>query len=209
MRQAWPAAVVGGFTFAIGQFLCSNYVSVELTDIVASLLAAGSIVLLLQVWTPSEPLRGEVQGGGAQPAIAGAAVSDATHEAEVQAQGGRRPRLHARRSSLAFAPYLIIIAVFALAQLGPIKDFLDGAHARSSTGRASTSRPRTARPSTSATFKFNWASAAGTLLLVLRPADDARAALQPGPGAAHARAHARRAQVGDAHRRHGARRWPT
>ena len=41
IRQAWPAAVVGGFTFALAQFLCSNYISVELTDIVASLLATG------------------------------------------------------------------------------------------------------------------------------------------------------------------------
>ena len=39
VRQAWPAAVVGGLVFAVGQFACSNYVSVELTDIVASLLA--------------------------------------------------------------------------------------------------------------------------------------------------------------------------
>ena len=39
IRQAWPAAVVGGLTFAVGQFVCSNYVSVELTDIVASLLS--------------------------------------------------------------------------------------------------------------------------------------------------------------------------
>ena len=35
IRQAWPAAVVGGLTFAIAQFACSNYISVELTDIVA------------------------------------------------------------------------------------------------------------------------------------------------------------------------------
>ena len=59
VRQTWPAAVVGGFVFAIAQFACSNYVSVELTDIVASLLATGAIVALLQVWQPSEPIRGE------------------------------------------------------------------------------------------------------------------------------------------------------
>ena len=63
IRPAWPAAVVGGLAFAIGQFVCSNYISVELTDIVASLLSAGAIVALLQVWQPSEPLRGEVSGG--------------------------------------------------------------------------------------------------------------------------------------------------
>ncbi len=75
IRQAWPAAIVGGLTFAIGQFVCSNYISVELTDIVASLLSAASIVALVQVWSPSEPLHGEANGRGPQPAIAGAAVA--------------------------------------------------------------------------------------------------------------------------------------
>ena len=28
IRQTWPVAVVGGFAFAIGQFACSNYISV-------------------------------------------------------------------------------------------------------------------------------------------------------------------------------------
>ena len=59
IRQTWPAAIVGGVAFAIGQFACSNYVSVELTDIVASLLSAGAIVALLRVWQPAEPLHGE------------------------------------------------------------------------------------------------------------------------------------------------------
>src|SRR3954471_13445854 len=66
-RQTWPAAVVGGFAFAVGQFACSNYLSVEITDIVASLLSAGAIVALLRVWQPSEPLQGE--GRFARPAI--------------------------------------------------------------------------------------------------------------------------------------------
>ena len=41
VRQVWPVAVLGGVSFAVGQFLCANYFSVELTDIVASLLATG------------------------------------------------------------------------------------------------------------------------------------------------------------------------
>lgn len=49
IRQAWPVAVVGGMVFAVGQFVCSNYISVELTDIVASLLSTGAIVAFLQV----------------------------------------------------------------------------------------------------------------------------------------------------------------
>ena len=37
IKAAWPAALVGGLAFAIGQFACSNYLSVELADVVASL----------------------------------------------------------------------------------------------------------------------------------------------------------------------------
>ena len=55
VRAVWPAAIAGGLTFAVAQFLCSNYVSVELTDIVASLASAGAIIALLRVWQPSRP----------------------------------------------------------------------------------------------------------------------------------------------------------
>src|SRR3954469_24724619 len=59
VRATWPAAMVGGLSFALAQFACSNYISVELTDIVASLVSVGSIVAFLRVWQPSEPVRGE------------------------------------------------------------------------------------------------------------------------------------------------------
>src|SRR3954464_9894060 len=59
IKAAWPAAIVGGVAFALGQFACSNYLSVELADIVASLLGAGAIVAPLPGWSPTEP-----RGGG-------------------------------------------------------------------------------------------------------------------------------------------------
>jgi lactate permease len=163
VRQAWPAAVVGGLVFAIAQFACSNYISVELTDIVASLLATGAIVALLRVWQPSEPIRGErFQRGG--PAIAGAAVADPGLEAEVRRKEDDH-RDTPGEVAVAYAPYLIIIAIFAIAQIGPIKTFLadlgsefgwPGLDIRTPDGEAVSST----------TFKFNWANAAGSLLLV-------------------------------------------
>ncbi|MGW4943119.1 L-lactate permease, partial [Actinoplanes sp. NPDC004185] len=54
VRQTWPAAVVAGVVFAAGQFVASNYISVPLTDIIASLLAAAAVVLLLRFWHPAE-----------------------------------------------------------------------------------------------------------------------------------------------------------
>ena len=44
VKAVWPAAIVGGFTFAIGQFVSSNYISVELTDIIGALLSVGAMV---------------------------------------------------------------------------------------------------------------------------------------------------------------------
>jgi lactate permease len=164
VRQAWPAAVVGGFFFAIGQFLCSNYVSVELTDIVASLFAAGAIVLLLRVWSPTETLRGDVEGAGPRPAIAGAATHDASHEAEVRRKEGDGTD-SSGEVARAFAPYLIIIAVFALAQWGPIKDFLAGPTQEIEWPGLNVETPDGDTP-TAATYNFNWLAAAGTLLLI-------------------------------------------
>jgi lactate permease len=171
IRQAWPAAVVGGFAFAIGQFVCSNYISVELTDIVASLLSAGALVAFLQVWQPSEPLIG-TPGDVPAPGFAGAEVSDRRFEREVRRRAGtgddgepvQDPPIEIVK---AYAPYLIIIVVFALAQIKwlPFFDFLDkrtkefnwpGLDVLNAKGEAPTSQ----------TFKFNWANAAGTLLLV-------------------------------------------
>src|SRR6476619_5437022 len=59
VRQTWLPAMVAGTVFGIAQFVTANYLSVQLTDIVASLLAAGSLVLLVRVWQPSEVLTAE------------------------------------------------------------------------------------------------------------------------------------------------------
>jgi len=162
VRQAWPAAIVAGLAFAVAQFACSNYVSVELTDIVASLVGAGAVVALLQVWQPSEPLVGERRFD--RPAIAGAAVADPALEAEIRRKDGTGPD---SRSDViaAFAPYLLVIAVLAIAQWGPIKDALDSVTKSFSWPGLDILNSKGKTP-TSVTYKFNWANAAGTLLLV-------------------------------------------
>jgi lactate permease len=167
IRQAWPAAVVGGLVFAVAQYATSNFISVEMTDIVASLAATGAIVLLLRVWQPSEPLTGEAEEGGpARPAVAGAEGHNPAMEEEIRRRDDntKDPPADVLR---AYAPYLIIIAVFAIAQIPAIKDAL-------------AEKPWTTtfqwpgldvvtpdgEPLSSLTFNFNWLPAAGTLLLI-------------------------------------------
>jgi lactate permease len=171
IRAVWPAAVVGGVAFAIGQFACSNYLSVELTDIVASLVSAASIVALLRVWRPGEMLAAP---GGPRPAMAGGEsdVDQRRFTKEAERRAGVTPDgqpVRDTRSDVAkaYAPYLIIIAVFALAQISwlPFKDFLDHRTKEFSWPGLDVLNGKGEAP-TSQTFKFNWANAAGTLMLV-------------------------------------------
>ena len=160
VRAVWPAAVVGGVTFAIGQFACSNYISVELTDIVASLLSIGSMVAFLRIWHPEEPLE---TGRFGRPMIAGAAVHDSATEEAVRRREGTGPDRPGEIVA-AFAPYVIIIAVLSLAQWGPIKDFLaKGEHDFSWPGLDILNAK--GEPPTALTYKLNYLPAAGTLLL--------------------------------------------
>jgi len=180
VRQAWPAAAVGGTAFAVGQFVCSNYISVELTDIVASLASVAALVALLRIWQPREPLAADEAAApaGARPAIAGAATRDTDLEQRVQEaeEPGPAATLHEevdeRRTRdtpgqvlAAYAPYLIIIAVFAIAQIGPVKSWLDGTVKEFDWPGLNVVTPDGEAPK-SATFTFNYLPAAGTLLLI-------------------------------------------
>ena len=173
IKATWPVAVWGGLAFAIGQFACSNYLSVELADIVASLLSAGAIVALLQVWQPGETLTAGAEGGPT-PAMAGgeSGVDQGRFEKEATRRAGGTGDGVAKRDSpgemlVAFSPYLIIIAVFALAQIHwlPFFDWLD-ARTKAFDWPGLDILNAKGEPPTAVTFKFNWANAAGTLLLI-------------------------------------------
>jgi lactate permease len=185
LRQCWLPAAVAGVVFAAGQFVSSNYLSVELTDIIASLASAAAVVVLLRVWQPSEVLSVERLGESEmQSRIAGATAT--AHAVET---GGSRPGTDTETRSTrtgtgdsengtddrrdppgevfkAYLPYVVIIVVFSLAQLGPIKSVL-GAGSRSFAWPGlNIATPPSGKPPSAVTFVFNWLPAAGTLLLL-------------------------------------------
>src|ERR1700681_2031480 len=53
MREILPAVLVTGISFAVVQFLVSNFVGPELTDIIAALVSMGCLALLLRFWRPA------------------------------------------------------------------------------------------------------------------------------------------------------------
>jgi lactate permease len=52
MSEIWPAILVAGVSFAIPQFLVSNYHGPWLVDVIASIISMGALVLFLKVWQP-------------------------------------------------------------------------------------------------------------------------------------------------------------
>src|SRR5713226_1401195 len=68
MREILPAVLVTGISFAIVQFLVSNFVGPELTDVLAALVSLGCLALLLRVWRPKETWTFAHESGTTAPA---------------------------------------------------------------------------------------------------------------------------------------------
>ncbi|MDX6236057.1 MAG: lactate permease [Kribbellaceae bacterium] len=181
IRQTWLPAIVAGISFALAQFVASNYISVQLTDILASLVSAGAVVLLLRVWKPTEELTEIVEpAGSAQSTTTGAAVGASrggqpSGGRTVQGgSGGPAPAVPAgpvrdttAEEVKAYAPYLIIIAVFSIANIPAVKDALSVAPWSYKFGWPGLNvLAPSGKPLSSLTFSLNWLPAAGTLLII-------------------------------------------
>jgi lactate permease len=172
VRQTWLAALLAGVVFAVAQFVTANFISVQLTDIVASLLAAGSLVLLVRVWQPAELVtaesaEAEVAAGSMSTRGAGAATGSTVTATGSGVDEAGRPSINNRADVVrAYAPYLVIIAIFSISNIPAIVDFLakepftylfdwPGLHIENAAGDPVLTQ-----------FKFNWLPAAGTLLII-------------------------------------------
>jgi lactate permease len=164
LSHTWPAALTCGLAFGVAQFVASNYISVQLADIVASLVAAAAVVLLLRVWQPAEVLTADGApdrvpvgvGGASDGAGDGGSGSGAAVQEDTPAEVAK-----------AYAPYIVIIAIFSIANLSAVKTFLGkepftylfnwpGLHVTNAKGE----------PVASTIFAFGWLSAAGTLIVI-------------------------------------------
>ncbi|MDN3255468.1 L-lactate permease [Streptomyces sp. MA25(2023)] len=105
LRETWVPALACGVAFAVAQFVAANYVSAQLADIGAALLGAGALVAVPQARRPAaEPVR--------------AAVLTGVRSEELDERDPRREIVRA------YAPYALIVAVFSVAQIPAVKDWL-------------------------------------------------------------------------------------
>jgi lactate permease len=194
VRHVWPAALLCGTAFAVAQFVTSNFLSLPLTDIVAALVGALATVVFLRAWRPAEgyvePADETVPvGAGAarNPAGAtGSGLGDTGRDdrGAGSARGAGRASGHGEPTGTAsldvddadvhdsqaevaraYAPYLIIILVFCVAQVPFIKDFLAQGVVKFQWPGLQLASP-SGKPSTLPTFNLNWLPAAGTLMII-------------------------------------------
>ncbi len=159
VKETWPAVLVAGGSFAIAQYLSSNFIGPELPDIISSLASLVCLTLFLRRWQPKRIFRFN---------DVGASMTDQT-----LARGNYTLRQVVR----AWSPFLFLTATVTLWSIPPFKalfsaggplagwvasisvPWLDNLVAR---------MPPVVSESTpyAAIFKFDWFSATGSAILV-------------------------------------------
>jgi lactate permease len=119
MTQILPAVLVTGVSFAIVQFLVSNFVGPELTDIIAALVSMGCLALLLRFWRPAEVWRFEheavVEG---QPRRVAGAATDLPARAAAPDTSTTEPHDPPGRIVRAYGMYVVLVIVILIGQMG-------------------------------------------------------------------------------------------
>jgi lactate permease len=162
-RQTWLPALVCGVAFGLAQFAAANYISVPLADIVAALVATAAVVVLLRGWSPAETVEAEPTTGG------GSTVPDTAPSREGGVATATTTTTPDTRADVmrAYAPYVVIIAIFSIANITAVKEFLaeppwtydfawPGLEVLNTAGE----------PVASTTYVLNWLPAAGTLMIL-------------------------------------------
>jgi lactate permease len=183
MLEVWPVIATAGVAFAGSQFLVSNLLGPELADLAAALVTVVAVIGLLSFWRPSTEWHFD-------------------HEPPAsERQSYETPPLG--RTLYAWSPFIIIVALFLIVQIPPVKSAVGATQAAINFPSAEISEttgapvvpwpglneqveqqpPVVSEPAPyAATYSTNWLSAAGTIILI---ADIiALAVFRVGPGRA-------------------------
>ena len=118
MMEVWPAILVTGLSFAIPQYLVSNFIGPELVDIIAAIVSMVSLVLFLRVWQPRKIWT--------SPSLKGHDIS--AHEAKLPAPVATHDRAALVR---AWTPWVILSVFVFVWGLPPVKAWLNTIYAPS------------------------------------------------------------------------------
>jgi len=118
--QIWPAILVAGVSFAVPQFLVSNFHGPWLVDVIAAIVSLVSVTLFLKVWHPAQ-IWTSTSGSGAEALTVG--VGAAVTNAGAPARGGHS--YTAAEVRRAWTPWVILSVLVFLWGVPEVKLFLD------------------------------------------------------------------------------------
>jgi lactate permease len=159
MREVWPACLTSGGTFALAQFLISNYHGPWVVDIVGSIFSIVSLIILLRFWHPAKRWQESTPE-----------MDRPTSQAPSLASEGAK--LSPREIWVAWMPWVLLSALVFLWGLPPVKAWfnrltlveVEVPWLHQAIYRAP---PVVAQlKAEEAIFSFNWLSATGTALLL-------------------------------------------
>lgn len=160
VRETWPAVLVAGGSFAICQYLSSNFLGPELPDIISALVSLVALAAFLKVWRPASIFRFSETGDGA--------VHLAPDSPEARPTG---QHFSAGQVLWAWSPYVVLTLVIALWSIPPFKKAVAGWAfdvAVPHLDNLVQKMPPIVAQATAyaAHFKWDWFSATGTAILV-------------------------------------------
>ena len=149
LKDAWLPALVIGISFAIAQWVTAATPAFNLTDVVACIVSMGVAVVFLQFWKP----RG---------------VEGVRERYGLPAQAEEKEALPAVRVWMALLPYVIVVAIFGVANLHAglkawLKSFVIKIDIQALSSRLVTAD---GKPVKDAVYSFAWMSNPGTLLII-------------------------------------------
>ena len=111
IRALWPVLLVAGASFAISQFVASNFLDYSLTDVLASLGSLVVTLLFLQVWRPAPDPEFAVE-----------------HAASAPGKGEASPDWHGWLPWIIVSAVVILWTSFKIAAIGQVKLPWPGLH---------------------------------------------------------------------------------
>jgi L-lactate permease len=122
MREILPAVLVTGISFAVVQFIVSNFVGPELTDILAALVSMGCLAVLLRFWRPAQVWQFAHETAAVKPRPISPATGLPAAAVEIP------PPVDSKvdgpgRVWRAYLMYVVLVVVILLGQMGNLPFF--------------------------------------------------------------------------------------
>jgi lactate permease len=132
VRGVWPAILVSGGSFALVQFVVSNYFGPRLVDVAGGLVSVVCLTLLLKVWKPAEVwefAHAEMGSAGGDQAVHTASEAKAvgSKSSASAKNASRSPAETSRGATLsAWVPWVLLSLCVFLWGLPQVRTLLDG-----------------------------------------------------------------------------------